>query len=236
MNRVLRRIVTTAFAMLAVLAARSSQADIVYQDVNGSLQPGPFYWASSSGTIGWYWTPATNVELTSIETQLNTFGSNVNNNANFTTTLFTDRPAVGGMALESSVWNGTQYNPDGWLGSAFATPLTLTGGTTYFIGMSGFNQVLTGSGGAGVNWINPPTQPGAQTLGAGSSYTGTDFDLQLNPDSSPGSTDDPILRFLAQTPTSPTPEPSSLVLLSGFAASICSFSWFRRRKSAWNAR
>ena len=87
------------------------------------------------------------------------------------------------MPLGSFTWNGVTPVDGPWLGGVFAAPLALDGGTTYFLGMSGWEQSLADhgpSGGAGVNWIHPPDQDGAENLGAGSGYTGTGFSTQMN--------------------------------------------------------
>jgi hypothetical protein len=73
--------------------------------------------------------------------------------------------------------------------------------------MSGWEQNLTGGGGSGVNWIDPPTQAGAENLGAGSGYTGADFELQMNTGADPANVDSPILRFIE------VPEPATGLLV-----------------------
>jgi hypothetical protein len=219
----------------AVLAATwfsagRARADLVtYQTVNDGLPPGPYVWIPDN--IGWYWTPATDLMLDSIETRLTTGFTNINNNFTFTTELFTDRPAVGGTSLGSANWNGTAYNVDGWLGASFAAPISLTGGVTYFIGFSGWSQAFTGSGGAGVNWVETATHPTAQNLGAGSGYTGAGWMTQMWAGSTPANIDSPILRFVEyQEDLSPVPEPASAVLLALGAVMAGGFA--RRRQAA----
>jgi hypothetical protein len=218
----MKRLLIPFIATLA-FAASSFAGTIVYQTVNAGLSPGFFYWGNSSGNIGWYWTPSTDVQLDAIETVLGT-ASNINNNFTLTTALYTDRPAVSGSTLLGSYTaNASTTTADGYTTGLFATPLSLTGGTTYFIAFSGWDQVLTSSGGGGVNWIDPATQPGAQNLGAGSGYTGTDFSVQMNTTPIPSDIDAPILEFTAETAdvTTPpqtggdAPEPSTLLLTLG---------------------
>lgn len=214
-----------AFVLASSLGGGIAQAGAVLDDFNELLNPGPFFWGSPSGKIGWYWTPDTEVELHGVQTKLTTGFSNINNNFTFTTTLYTDRPAAGGIELGSFTWNGTNFVDGSWLGGEFAVPLTLNGGQTYFLGMSGWEQGLAffgGSGGSGVNWIDPPNQPGAETLGAGSGYTGADYEFQMNAGTEPANIDSPVLRFIGV----PVPEPSALALLG-----IGSLGLLRRRRA-----
>lgn len=198
---------------VSLAVAASSQAD-VFQTVNENLAPGPFYWSNASGNIGWYWTPGSDVVLSGIQTRLATGFTNINNNFTFTTTLYSDRPAAGGVELGSFTWSGAVPVDGNWLGGSFAAALALSGGTTYFIGMSGWEQGLTGSGGSGVNWIDPANQPGAESLGAGSGYTGDNFEIQMNTGDTPANIDSPILRFISI----PAPSAGALLGLACLAA------------------
>lgn len=207
-----------AAAVCSLALAAASGAD-VYQTVNEDLDPAPFYWAAPTGNIGWYWTPETDVLLSGIQTRLAVGFTNVNNDFTFTTTLYSDRPSEGGIALGSFDWSGVEFVDGLWLGGTFDTALALDGGTTYFLGMSGWEQGLTGNGGSGVNWINPPDQPGGESLGAGSGYTGTGFDTQMNTGAEPANVDSPVLRFIE------VPAPSASAAL----AAIAMFAPRRRR-------
>ncbi len=219
-----------ALAILACVitlggSSRIATASGVYQSLNETLTPGPYYWAVSTGNIGWYWTPTSDVLLEGIQTQLRTGFVNINNNFTFTTTLYSDRPAAGGTSLGSFTWNGVTFVDGPWLGGSFPAPLSLTGGTSYFVGMSGWEQGLAffgGTGGSGVNWIDPPDQAGAENLGAGSGYFGTDFDTQMNPGPTPANIDSPVIRFIE------VPEPASLLMLGMGAATVL----VRRRRGA----
>ncbi len=202
---------TRSFVVAAVLmlfCTVGSPAGQVIQSLNEDQSPGNFFWALDS--IGWYWTPGADVELTGIQTQLAT-AVNINNDFTFTTGIYTDRPAAGGTLIDSFTWNGTDFVEGPWLGGSFDAPIQLTGGTEYFVGMVGWAQAFTGNSGAGVNWVADPLGDPAENLGAGSSYSsqsvGDSFDLQLSPDGL-GTTDQPIMRFIA------VPEPGSLGLLA----------------------
>ena len=209
----------------------TSQASI-YQTFNEGQPQAPYFWLPAS--IGWYWTPATDVELAGIQTQLTSGFSNINNNFTFTTELFTDRPAAGGTSLGSFTWNGITFVDGPWLGGSFSSPISLTGGTTYFIGMSGWQNALNWNGpnsGAGVNWVAATDPSSADWIGLGKSWGDTDgvvdFNTQFNPPPSvdPGFTEFPFLRFIAADPTPPgtVPEASAIVtwLILGLSTTIC---------------
>lgn len=211
-----KRCLAVCFLALLVATSFSTQtarAGAIYDVYNELLSPGPFFWAPPSGNIGWYWTPSTDVELSGIQTKLASGFSNINNNFVFTTTFYSDRPAAGGTSMGSFNWHGTTFVDGSWLGGNFATPLTLTGGQTYFVGMSGWEQGLAffgGTGGSGVNWIDPPNQPGAETIGIGSGYVGVNYEVQMNTGSTAANIDSPIIRFIG----TPVPEPGTLALVS----------------------
>lgn len=207
-----RGLVCVTLLLAADLGTGTARAGAIYEDFNELLNPGPYYWAPTSGNIGWYWTPETDMELHGVQTKLTTGFWNLNNNFTFTTTLYTDRPAAGGTEMGSFEWNGANYIDGPWLGGEFDNSLTLKGGQTYFLGMSGWEQGLAffgGVGGSGVNWIDPPNQPGAETIGIGSGYFGENYEIHMNPGTELANIDCPILRFVGV----PVPEPSTLALL-----------------------
>jgi len=206
-----RPVLLPLLSLLLVLAsAPSARALQVFESFNETNAPGNAFWVND--TIGWYWTPGSDVLLAGVQTRLRT-ASNIDNDFTFTTTLYTDRPAVGGAPLGSFSWNGTDFVDGVWLGGTFASPIALTGGTPYFVGFAGWAQAVGSLGadsGAGINWVFP-LGPDVEDLGAGSSYTGATFQTQLNPNPAggPSTTDAGVLRFIA------VPEPGSLILVSG---------------------
>lgn len=205
---------------ILVLSVGVARADVIYEEINETFSPGDFFWAADD--TGWYWTPSTDVDLTGIYTQLAT-ATNINNNVTFTTTVYTDRPDVGGTVLDSFTWNGTNFQDGPWLGGTFASPLSLTGGTTYFLGFSGWLAAVGGGGGAGVMMVGPGTGgdafPGTTLLdGYVSGGSPGSFDTAYASGSWPNT---PILRFTTVDPVDPVvvPEPASLSLLGlGLAA------------------
>lgn len=128
-------------AVLLFALPMTARADFIYQTINKILSPGP-YSRADGNNLGWYWTPATNVDLTGIETKLTTGFANINNNFTFTTAVYTDRPGNGGTLLDSLTWNGATYLSDGWLAGSCSSPLSLTGRATYFLGFTGWSAAL----------------------------------------------------------------------------------------------
>lgn len=201
------------FAVALVGITANLRADFVYDTVNGGFSPGNYYWGAAD--TGWYYTPTTDVNLVSIQTQLRT-ASNINNNVTFTTTVYSDRPAAAGSVLDSFTWNGTAFVDGPWLGGSFSSPLHLTGGTTYFLGFSGWAAALFPGGGAGVMMVEDfpyqtgPAYPGTELLdGYLSVGSPGSFDTAYGPGSWPNT---PILRFIAADPVEEIPEPASMIL------------------------
>lgn len=214
----------TQLVLLSFLVLAPAGASTVFDSYNGPPAPGgPLccYWGAPSGTLGWYWTPSSDVQLEGIQTQLYNGAGNINNNFTMTVTLFSDRPAAGGVSLGSFNFNAATASGT-WGGGSFLSPLNLTGGTQYFVGFSGWTQVLTGSGGGGINYVSQnPLPGGTRTLPFG--YTGTTYDAQINANGF----DAPVVRFLAPDPvTGSTPEPGSLFLAG---AALLGVAW---RKAA----
>src|SRR6478736_1788542 len=110
-SKLFSAIVIALFAMNA-----DARASFIYQTINDGFTPGNYYW--NPNDTGWYWTPTATVDLVSIQTKLAT-ASNINNNFTFTTTVYTNRPAVGGTVLDSFTWNGATFVDGPWLGGSF---------------------------------------------------------------------------------------------------------------------
>ncbi len=208
---------------MSILALASASASTIFDSYNGPPPPGApgcCYWANPSGKIGWYWTPSADVSLDGIDTQLFNSGTNINNNFIMTVTVFTDRPAAGGTTLGSFSFSAATAS-GGWGGGSFSSPLSLTGGTQYFIGFAGWDQVLTGSGGGGINYVaQNPFPAGTRTLS--SAYYGANFENVIDA----AGFNAPVVRFLAADQVTGTPEPGSLWLVS---AALAGVAWRRMR-------
>lgn len=216
---------TTQLVLMGFLVLAPAGASVVVDSYNGPPPPGGAlccYWGNPSGKIGWYWTPSADVSLEGIETQLYNGASNINNNFTMTVTVFTDRPDVGGTSLGSFSFNAATAS-GGWGGGSFALPLSLTGGTQYFVGFSGYDQVLTGSGGGGINYVaQNPFPAGTRTLS--SAYYGNNFENVIGVDGFNA----PVIRFLAADPIgAATPEPRSLWFMG---TGLLALGWRRYRR------
>jgi hypothetical protein len=227
-----------AALVLLTAAAQPAWADAYSDSYNQLFGPGyvlplPGCCTWNQNTIGWYWTPQQTVSLTTIETILVNVLFGVNDDFDLTVTLFTDRPAVGGIALASATFNPGQFFPDDppWHGKAFATPVTVTSGTEYFVGFSGWDNSQVDGARGGINWVIQPDvpdglPPGVQFLSM--AYILDDFSLGIGTASSV--TAAPVIKFVGDT-TLPVPEPSVWALwtlgLLGVAAA--------RRRQTTNA-
>jgi hypothetical protein len=193
-----------------------ARADTLAFGVNNTL-PGPDFFAVwtcnacntfTEREVGWYFTPASSFDLSGLDTY---FSSHVSGGDNLSRTVnivvMTDRGVDGGTLLGE-----TSFNSDdaiGQFGGAdFSTPISLTGGTRYFVGFQnvaslGINTCL-GSEACGVTVL-----PGAQD---------GDYSLQFaNPFAPAGqetcdSLDCPALEFFQSSVSVTTPEPASLPL------------------------
>jgi len=224
MKRLIRRkayFVCLVAALLLTLPMAARAVDFTYQTINGSFTPGPFFWAGGNN-LGWYWTPPTNVDLVGIQTQLTTGFYNINNNYTFTTGVYTTN---GGTLLGSFTWNGATYLLDGWLGGSFASPLPLKGGTTYFLGFTGWS--------AAYGWNGPSSGAGvmmAATDSSGDTFLGEQFldgwfgTSSWNNNFAAGSwPDGPILNFIATVP-----EPCTMLLLGPGLVGLVGLRWRRK--------
>ncbi len=202
-------IAAATFAVLLTLGSSGAIASAVVTDVNGSATPGDFVFGPS--TIGWAWTAPQSFTWDGLGS---TFHScceyNVLSPSQATLLIATDTPTNGGTTLYSGTLDSA--------GHASFSGISVTAGTTYFIGLGN----LTGSGNYAVgvniaNWV--PSQP-AGTVNLSGWYTGASFQtfipqsvvagVQQQPFSAP------ILRFEGTVAAVPEPG-SSALLLAGLA-------------------
>jgi len=121
------------------------------------------------------------------------------------------RPDAGGVPISSFTWNGVDFLDGAWVGGSFPVPVPVTSATTYFVGISGWDNALGWAGqnsGAGINWVDAPVGAPADNLGAGSSWGSTNgtsgvYDIQFSPGTL-GATDQPVIRFLSDVPNPAT--------------------------------
>ncbi len=215
-------LLTFFFALIALPG--SARADTLAYGVNNT-PPGPnsfnVWYCNACNLytqveVGWYFTPTTSFDLSGIDTF---FSANVSAGDNLSRTVnivvMTDRGVNGGTVLGQ-----TSFNSDvaiGQFGGAdFSTPISLTGGTQYFVGFQnvaslGINTCL------GIQGSNP-AEPCAVTVQPGGSLETNYSEQFANEFAPPGqetcnSLDCPALEFL-QPNASSVPEPASLLLAS----------------------
>jgi hypothetical protein len=165
-----------------------AHANSVEGSVNATGTPCTCWWAAND--VGWLYTPSSTYDLTEVLTEFGGGGANP-----VTEVIYSGLPGSGGTLLASATFNAAG---DVFTGGSFA-PITLTAGDSYFIG---FENVA----GWGANVVDSSGFTSLGTLyfdfgGQTFNYTESDFTAQ------------PILEFVGTNPTSPTPEPSSLLLL-----------------------
>ncbi len=128
------------FALLALPG--SASADTLAYGVNNT-SPGPNYFAVwtcngcnlyTQTEVGWYFTPTASFDLSGVDTYFSTnvsAGDNLSRTVNIV--VMTDRGVNGGTVLGQTSFNSD--NALGQFGGAdFSTPISLTGGTQYFVG------------------------------------------------------------------------------------------------------
>ncbi len=123
-----------------------TQTNLGYNDV---LAPQLLVWCNGSGltcnSVGWYFTPSVNFNLTAVQTNFNAVVQPGSQDREVTIEILSDRRFVGGTLLRSATFNSSTAR--GRLGGASFAPVTLTAGTRYFIG---FRNVA----GIGINTTN----------------------------------------------------------------------------------
>jgi hypothetical protein len=183
--------------LLSVLSLSASAA--VVDGVNAAASNDSSTWNATE--VGWFYTPTFSYNLTGIETK---FGSFVDSRT-VTVEVYTDSPGSGGMLLRSADFTALANAFSG----GFFAPLSLTSGTTYFIG---FRNV----GNFNVNLTN---DTGATNLPGGLLYS---FDNNGSYSIGPETlfTAQPILQFHDD---SAVPEPSTWVLGLSAAALLLRF-------------
>ena len=205
-------IVLAAALLLALPMA--AQADIA---INFPGTPANFFWSGITD-IGWDFTPATTITVTEIDSQFRT-ASNINNNTTLTLKIYDH---VGGTVLDS-----VSFNPSLEGGLPFATPLTLTGGTPYFIDYAGWN--LNNDTGVNSEGIPDPNNPGNTIPPAGATLLPGFFDNNGSSAIATGAWPEAaILDIVTQTSPSGVPLPPSALLLGSGLLGLVGFRRFRK--------
>jgi hypothetical protein len=215
-----QHILCIAATVTMSLASPWAAASAVVSNVNGSATPGAFVFGPAN--IGWLWTAPVSFTWDGLGSTFHTCCEfNVLSPSQAILTIATNVPALGGSTLYSGAVDGA--------GHASFAGLSVTAGTTYFIGYSN----LTGNGNFAVgvnitNWV--PAQP-AGTVNLSGWYTGAGFQSFI-PQSVVGGVQQqpfsaPILRF--EGVTAAVPEPTGAALLLAGLTMILSLA--RRRRA-----
>ena len=227
-----------ATAMFIFAGASAANADTIADSVNlGDSGSSGSYWGSSD--VGWLYTPASSFNLSGIETKFSIPDLTSIEDRTVTVVLYGgSTPANGGAFLGSFAFNSALADNNTLGGGTFATPISLSAGSTYFVG---FENVGPAADSPGPNQddlgVNFTTDPGATFLsnlyydapGSSTCNTGAGFACE---DTNTDILGQPILAFLTPSPVSTTPLPGALPLF----ASALGFVGLITRRSKRNAQ
>lgn len=216
---------TAAFCLCSVARAGSLQ-----ESYNTGFTADPWHYYATYDA-GWMYTPGTSYDLSGIETEFSIpVGITVENRTITVSVYQNDTPANGGTLLGS--FNFDSSVAEGSLGGgSFSTPISLAGGTQYFIAFDNVGQLSNGD--LGVQWVTNNSgssssfaaNPSATTLSpwyfdGNTPSCPTDGEYACSVSTDAPLTNQPILAFYGTSPVSPpppppssAPEPTSLALL-----------------------
>jgi hypothetical protein len=223
-----------ATAMFIFAGASAANADTIADSVNlGDNGDSGAYWGSSD--VGWLYTPGSSFNLSGIETKFSIPNGTSIEDRTVTVVLYAGgTPAGGGTFLGSFNFDSALADNNTLGGGTFATPISLSAGSEYFVGFENVGPAADSSGpnsdDLGVNftadsgatflsnlYYDSPGNPSCNT-GAGFACEDTNTDILGQP----------ILAFLTPSPVTTTPLPGTLPLIAsafGFIGLIT-----RRRK------
>ncbi len=161
---------------------------------------------------GWLYTPTSSYDLAGISTEFSIpYNTSIEDRPVTAVVYENNTPTNGGTLLGSFTFNSSVA--DGELGGgSFTTPISLTGGTQYFIGFENVGP-LSSTPNVDDLGVNSTADPGATFLSnwyideGGDTFSGEDTNKDVF--------GQPILAFYAQSPTvtSAAPEPSTWLLM-----------------------
>jgi hypothetical protein len=220
---------------LPATAAAQPDAPAVLDHVNGDMSSWPPIIPADQtflvNSIGWSYTPTVSYSLGGILTQFFDAGPD----RPVTVELFAGAP--GGALLASGTFNSAHARPDDDLGDRrfggvlFSAPVTITAGTTYFVGFRDVGQLdpLDPNSALGVNFTSWGTRLGAVRYGFESDGS-DDYAYELLDGDAEYETS-PMLRFVGPGAVVTTPEPTALLLLAGGLAALAAATARRRARA-----
>lgn len=221
----------TTFLALVILGGLGTcaqmRADTVAASVNTSYSAdNGAYWGDYD--VGWLYTPGSSFSLSGIDTEFSIPNGTIVENRTVTVVVYQGLPSSGGTLLGSFQFNST--TAEGTLaGGSFAAPISITGGTQYFIGFENVGPLSTTNNvdDLGVNFTANTSATVLSNLyfdstvygnsGYGSCSNTTDFACVESTAGSNSLLGAPIIEFFEPNPTTPpsAPEPASLLLVGG---------------------
>ena len=226
---------------LALAAAAAAQPDYppVLDHVNGDPSSGPLTLPADQtflvNSIGWFYTPTISFSLGGILTQFFDTGPD----RPVTVELFAGSPE--GALLASGTFNSAHARPDDDVGdlrfggALFGAPVTITAGTTYFVGFRNVGQLdpLDPNSALGVNFTGFGTRLGAVRYGFETDGS-DDYAYELL-DADAEFETSPMLQFVGPGAVVTTPEPTTLLLLAGGLAALVAGTAVERRRARGTA-
>jgi hypothetical protein len=229
---------TAITAMFIIAGASAANADTIAASVNlGDSGYSGAYWGSSE--VGWLYTPSSSYSLSGIETKFSIPNQTTIEDRTVTVVVYQGgTPANGGTFLESFAFNSALADNNTLGGGTFATPISLSAGTTYFVGFENVGPAADSTGpnsnDLGVNFTADSgatflsnlyyDSPGSSTCNTGAGFACEDTNMDI--------LGQPILAFLTPSPVSTTPLPAALPLFAGGLGAMGLFGWRRKKKTA----
>lgn len=221
-----------------IAASTAAHADTIADSVNLSFNgDSGAYWGATD--VGWFYTPASSYSLSGIETKFSIpVGTSIEDRTVTVVVYQGNTPANGGTLLGSFNFNSAVADNNTLGGGTFASSLSLTAGTTYFIGFENVGPGPDSTGNnvddLGVNFTaDSATFLSNLYFDGGACATPGPFGTFACEDTATDILGQPILAFLTPPPTTPPmngiPEPASLVLLG---SALLGMGAFRRAKKS----
>jgi hypothetical protein len=207
MQRPRNLVAGTLSAAVLALASTLACADPVITNINGSATPGAFIFGTD--TAGWEWTATQSFTWDGLGSSFYAGASNALSPSIATLLIATAPPADGGTTLYTGAVDGA--------GHASFAGISVTAGTTYFIGYSGLDPNGSTTTAVGLNIANWVPAQAAGTVNLNGWYTGANFGT-FTPEFVNGQLQvfsAPILNFEGNVATAAAvPEPQTFALMA----------------------